>query len=502
MAGRVGPRPEARAKSFIKLPRLRECKITRRTYPYASFNLDHTHLAWTHNGCLCNDLVALTHRHQVDTPPVDLPLSDVDVFLNRLRLGVSLLPMKRWKVVRGYHGQWRAKYQAAHKERDETGLLHKHRLVRFFNKADLEMSKPLKPPRAIQYRHPVFALEQARYTKAVEQWFYKVKDEYDTYIVGKSDPFTIASELHKKSGAFSQPVYLLLDASKFDSCVDVKWLRLMMEFYCKLFPARDSRRIRWLWTRTFENSGRSRSGLTYKTHGTRMSGDMDTGLGNSLIMWSMLKLYLTNNGIHKHSIMVNGDDSVIVIERSQLSASRNISIFHSLGFNMKFEVALEFNQLEFCQARPIFTDYGWTMARRPERVLGRTSWSVNNYGRSKMRAFIHTLGLCERAASWGVPIASALATKMIQATPGAARIRLSPWLEEHYNRMRRWWKLGEPTISLETRQNFADAWGISVEEQYHIERSIKISVNAVPTEVQLCEYHELIHTANPSQVGV
>lgn len=502
MRGRVGVRPPPRLKSKILLPRLQECKLTRRTYPYASFSLDYSHLAWTHNGCLCNDVIALTHRHQVDTPPVPIPLTDAQIFLDQLGSGVVLSPMKRWKVVRSYHGAWRAKYQTAHVERAETGLLHKHRLVRFFNKADLEMAKPMKPPRAIQYRHPVFGLEQARYTKAVEKWFYKVRDEYNAYIVGKSDPFTIASQLKEKSNNFTSPVYLLLDASKFDSCVDVKWLRLIMNFYCKLFPQRDSRRIRWLWTRTFENSGGSRSGVRYKTHGTRMSGDMDTGLGNSLIMWTMLKLYLTNAGVSKHSIMVNGDDSVVVIERAALPLARDIQIFKTLGFNMKFDVALEFHELEFCQARPVETDYGWTMARNPQRVLARTSWSVNNYGPRKMRAFIHTLGLCERAASWGVPIASALATKMIQATPGAPRLRLSPWLEEHYNRMKKWWKLGEPTISLETRNNFAQAWGLSVELQIQLERDIRIHVTAVPTEKQLCEYHELVHTSNPSQVGV
>jgi hypothetical protein len=234
-----------------------------------------------------------------------------------------------------------------------------------------------------------------------------------------------------------------------------------------------------------------------------MSGDMDTGLGNSIIMWAMLTAYLESNNIFKHSIMVNGDDSVVVIERAQLQASRDLTLFKQYGFNMKFEVALQFSDLEFCQSKPVHTDYGWTMARNPIRVMGRTSWSVNKYGKGKMRAFIHTLGRCERAASWGIPIASTLATKMIQATPGAAMLRLSPWLEEHYNRMRKWWKLGEPTISLETRNNFSDAWGISPQEQMDIERNTCVTVLARPNMQQLDTYHELIISeVDPSKVGV
>jgi hypothetical protein len=407
---------------------------------------------------------------------------------------VRLYPMKRWKVVRSYHGAWRAKYAQAHLEYNESGINHKHRLVRLFNKADLEMSAPKKAPRAIQYRHPVFGLEQARYTKPIEEWFYKLRDRFDTLIVGKSDPFTIAKELRNKSDCFHNPVYLLLDASKFDSCVDIKWLKLCTDFYVSLFGVTEARRIRWLWSRTYLNSGKARSGVRYTTWGTRMSGDMDTGLGNSLIMYAMLTAYLESNNIHKHSIMVNGDDSVIVIERSQLAQSRKINIFRQYGFNMKFEVALTFQDLEFCQSRPVHTDYGWTMARNPTRVMGRTSWSINRYGKGKMRAFIHTLGKCERAASWGVPIASAMATKMIQATPGAAMLRLSPWLEDHYNRMSKWWKLGKPNISVETRNNFSDAWGISPQEQFDIEQSIQVKVLAQPTQKQLDYYHELLFT--------
>lgn len=457
--------------------------------------MEAAHLAWTHNGCVCNDEIALTHRHQVATRPVTRDMTPVLDILARLRPPGTekLQPWKRWKVVRSYKGQWHAKYLHAHQERAETGLLHKHRIVKMFNKPDLEMGVPAKAPRAIQYRHPVFGLEQARYTKPMERWFYGLRDKFGTKIVGKSDPFTIASELRRKASHFSTPCYLLLDASKFDSCVDVKWLRATKEFYKTLFPRREWSRIEWLWTRTLLNVGRTQSGIRYKTNGTRMSGDMDTGLGNSIIMYSLLTCFLESHGVFKHSIMVNGDDSVVVIERAQLAPLRDLSLFEEYGFDMKFEVAYEFEQVDFCQARPVETDYGWTMARRPDRIMGRTSWSTLNLSKSKARGFVRTLGMCERAASWGLPIASALATAMISSTVGATPRLLTPWLSEHYALMRKWWKRGEPTISLQTRLNFSEAWNISVEEQLAIEKSIRVRVLARPTEAQLVEYSLLCH---------
>lgn len=363
------------------------------------------------------------------------------------------------------------------------------------------MSKPEKAPRAIQYRNPVFALEQARYTKPLEKWFYHLKDEFGTDIVGKADPFTIAQTLHAKKQHFKDPVYLLLDASKFDSCVDVLWLKLCAEFYRHMFRRPEWRRIKWLWDRTLINQGKSKSGITYRTWGTRMSGDMDTGLGNSLIMATMLKSFLLKRNVHKHSIYVNGDDSVVIIERNQLCQVRDMQYFKSRGFNMKFEVAYDFESLEFCQARPVETDYGWSMARNPRRILSKTTWSVNNYGRRHMRDFVHTLGLCERAASWGMPIASALATAMLTATPGGKIKYLSPWLWEHYSNMQRWWKRGVPTISLDCRNSFARAWGIEVHEQLEIEKSITIDLAGRPTNQQLEYYHELIWTSNPPLLG-
>jgi len=197
--------------------------------------------------------------------------------------------------------------------------------------------------------------------------------------------------------------------------------------------------------------------------------------------------------IDKYSILVNGDDSVVVIEKSQLAVTRNLNIFRYYGFNMKYEVTDDFSRLDFCQARPVETDYGWTMARRPDRLLGRTSWSVKMFGKTKMRSFVHTLGVCERAASWGVPVASALATKMIESTVGARMMKLSPWLTEHYALMQRWWKNGKPSVSNIARVSFYEAWDISPEEQMKIEASILVRLVARPTELQLQYYHDLVN---------
>jgi hypothetical protein len=489
----MGQPPEPRSKSWIK-PGIYDCEINRATYPYAKYSIPGPCVAWTHNGCKCNQYVALAYRHQVATPQPTFNYDSILEIFDRLlaKNPVVLVPYKRHKVVNGYSGSWRAKYFEAQQKYHEIGLLDRHSRVTLFCKDDLEMGVPAKAPRAIQYRNPIFALEQGRFTKPIEKWFYSLRDQYDTIIIGKADPFTIANALAEKSKHFSDPVYLMLDASKFDSCVDIRWLQICLSVYLRLFPGRFHRTINYIWKKTFLNQGRTRKGLRFKTSGTRMSGDMDTGLGNSIIMVLMLTAYMETQGV-RHSLLVNGDDSLIVISKADLEKARDISCFKSYGFNMKFEVAHTINQAEFCQSRYMESDYGPTMARKPARIMGRTSWTTRDYGQSKIRAFVNTLGLCERAASFGVPIASTMATCMIQAAQTTKQIELKPWLKEHYLKMKKPWKTGHPTISLEARLSFQEAWDISPEEQLDIENSIKVKLMLTRHPRHEEEYEELIN---------
>jgi len=205
----------------------------------------------------------------------------------------------------------------------------------------------------------------------------------------------------------------------------------------------------------------------------------------------MLKSYLLAAGV-RHSIMVNGDDSLVVVERSSVMKLQDLTMFSNFGFNMKFEVAYSIEQAEFCQHRLIYTDYGPTMARNPIRVLGRTGWSTGKLSPRKRKGHVLTLGFCERAASWGVPIASELANRMIDKCQGAQVRYINPWLYERYSSMKWWRTLTPPRISMETRLSFESAWGIGPDEQKRIEDSIRIVLTMGPTERHLGEFQKLL----------
>ena len=456
-----------RVMSWIKVVGQPVCEIVRWTYVYHSFVKYTGMITYTHNSCHCNEVIALRYRHQVDTPAC---IYDVDVMKVWLeKLGVGKVDLKsRSQVVNSYAGRWRRRYYAAYVSLKRNPLNRKDFTIQMFVKDDKENGAPEKAPRCIQYRNPRGALAMGQFTHAVEAEVYKAVDQFGTRIFGKGlNLHDLADDLNRKRKLFSNPVYLMLDASKFDSCVDVKMLKLMTWYYKTLVKAQDKSYIQWLWSKTYVNKGFTKHGVRYKTWGTRMSGDMDTGLGNSLIMYACICEFLKQSQISKYAMSVNGDDSVIVIESKDLHlAKAGMTIWRDFGFNMKFDFTTDFNQVEYCQSKPLLTDYGWVMARNPVRLLSRIGFNNTMIPRRRVNDYMYTLGLGEQAASYGVPIGWAIGAKLSGYHGKVLALSRKKYLS--YTKQRHWMK-GYREPSMEVRHRYETVWGISVSEQLDIE---------------------------------
>nr|UBJ25993.1 hypothetical protein 3 [Sichuan mosquito tombus-like virus] len=338
------------------------------------------------------------------------------------------------------------------------------------------------------------ALEMGRFTHAVESDVYDLKDDYGTRIFGKGcNLHELAEDFINKNALFANPVYLLLDASKFDAHVSDALLRIVARFYeTMLENPRERKHVRWLWSHTFTSMGRSKLGVYYKTKGTRFSGHMDTGLGNCMVMYAALKVYLRLSGVTKHVMSVNGDDSVIIVERQDLSKLLDIGVFKSLGFKMKFEYTDDFSQMEYCQCRPVHTDYGWVMARGPERVLARTGWSVKRFSKKKFKDFVLSLGMGESAVSYGVPVAYPLARLLVGAGKGGKMMPTDRKRFISYTRQKFWQSPEVATISLSTRVSYERAWGMSPDKQIEIEGKLKVSMGLTLSSRQMTAYERIV----------
>jgi len=103
--------------------------------------------------------------------------------------------------------------------------------------------------------------------------------------------------------------------------------------------------------------------IKYGVRGNRMSGDMNTGMGNCLLMCHAVYRYMRASGFSQrsYSFMNNGDDCYLIMERRDLVRAQT-SLEHWFvrqGFSIVSDPpCYEFNQIEFCQTRPIQTKPG------------------------------------------------------------------------------------------------------------------------------------------------
>lgn len=163
---------------------------------------------------------------------------------------------------------------------------------------------------------------------------------------------------------------------------------------------------------------------------------------------------------------MDGDDSVLIIERSDLRVL-DLAFIKQCGMRAKVEYADTFEQIEFCQTRPVFDGVAWRMVRNPRRVLSRTPWVVKRNHLAVVGRYLKSLGMCELALSVGMPVTQSLALKLIKRGSGAYMVT-----ELHHSAMREYVQpkyAKARHVSLECRESYERAWGITIGEQLELE---------------------------------
>lgn len=274
-------------------------------------------------------------------------------------------------------------------------------------------AKPDPAPRVIQPRDPRYNVEVGVYLRPLEHAIYKAIQEVfggPTVMKGYTAE-QVANNLRGMWDTFSDPVAVGLDASRFDQHVRPEMLEWEHSVYLQCFPKADRARLAWLLRGQIENKcylqaddGR----LRYRVRGSRMSGDMNTALGNCLIMCALVYRLGQERAV-KLRLANNGDDCVVVMERRDLARfSQGIGAwFRTYGFNMKVEEPVGvFERIEFCQAHPVYDGQVWVMVRNPATTLSKDAICVNrDYGHGPAaKKWLQAVGECGLAMTGGIPV--------------------------------------------------------------------------------------------------
>jgi len=472
----VLPGCTAKAQNF-------ECdstRCTRKVFDYTgSLNLNES-VVWTHKSCACNELVALKQRHQVDDGA--RPRNGVGKLLVE-----ALKPYRRrvWPVsyravVERYTGGKRKIAERAYESLQKDSLTSKDAKVRMFLKDDKYHTSKLGAPRCIQYRDKRYGITAARFYNALEHEMLKSvnivhgQETSNRCFAKGRNQLERASDLFAIWDDFVDPVALSIDHSKFDAHCNVELLKVANKHNSLCLPKCYRTQFRDLAKAQLLNKGVTTNGTKFTTIGTRMSGDQNTGSDNSLINLAMIRHWLNSQGV-VGQMYIDGDDSVVVVESRDVS-KLDVKRFGIYGMSTKLEAtSTVFEHIDFCQCRPVFDGQRYRMVRNPLRVLARLPWIVKKQPPARDLQWLKSVGMCELSLNCGLPVMQAIAEKLIALSP--KKYVVTPLHHLAKGEVMKPWKVKACPITLEARISYAEAWGISVEQQREYE-----NVQFVPVE--------------------
>jgi hypothetical protein len=335
--------------------------------------------------------------------------------------------------------------------------------------------KPDPVPRVISPCNTRMNVEIGCYLKKIEHQLYKsIKYIFRETTISKGlNALQTARLIETKWKKFHHPVAVGLDAKRFDEHVSTEALQFEHRIYNKFWKCPKLRKLLSTQLRSrcfgFCPDGK----LKYVVDGRRMSGAMNTGLGNCVIMCAMVHAYMKSTGIRKYSLINNGDDCVVIFEKRHLlkfSVSLE-SYFLDFGFSMTVEEPVYIlEQIVFCQAQPVWTPDGYIMVRQPKIAIAKDCICVKPLNNNKTYdRWVGSVGKCGMSLSGGIPIMQNFYNSFIRASNGAKEIINELTLESGLAIMAKGMHRNFSYICEQTRFSFYLAFNILPDMQIELE---------------------------------
>lgn len=429
------------------------------------------------NNCQHNQLLSAINRVAKSWLPVDLqdmlPLHAVGRSIAKYIGHRDKVNFDVWG--KHYTGYKKVRYTRAVASLIDRPLNKKDGYIQAFVKLE-KLTDPSKDPRMIQARSARFNVELGCFLKGFEHKLYHMAGTGPMKrwlppgrcIVKGMNPAARGALMEQHWYSLKKPVQVNLDCSRFDAHCSVPLLRVEHAVYKRIY--RNDSKLNRLLDMQLRNTCFTKCGLRYEVDGRRMSGDMNTALGNCVLMVIMLTRALKDLGFKPSEFRLadDGDDCCLMVEEDRLQdALRLPGIFRSYGHKLKIEsVAHRIEHVTLCDARPIRVGGRRVMITRPGRVIGKSRVHTRLRSTKVIRDYVATTGQCYLAQHSGVPVlqehACALRRvgELFHTLPGTFMYKL---------RMPDVLEATAVPIDLETRLDFAQAFGVSVDTQFELE---------------------------------
>lgn len=422
----------------------------------------------------------------VEEPP-QIPRATIECSLSKFRnkiirhYGPKPTPVSPEQFVEMYVGRRRTIMENALKNLDHFGLKREHGYTRAFVK--LEKVKAAKAPRCIQPRAPEYNISVGVFLKHIEHHIYgAIQRSFGsaTPIVAKGlNAREVGQVLWDKWSEFSDPVAVGLDAMSFDMHVCAAMLgwehSVYLSLYAEHHQVSELRRL-LKWQIDNHGSGYCYDGkLKYNVLGRRFSGDMNTAMGNCIIMCGVVYSYL-NERIDHYQVVNNGDDCVVICERRNLSLLDGLSDHAgTLGFKLVVEKPVyELEQIDFCQASPVELGGGWTMVREPTKAREKDSMSLLHHQNAiSVRRWMTAVGECGLALCSGCPMMQEMYLALLRNGVDKGNLHMAMGMDTGASFLAKGMESRATDITPQARISFYRAFGYTPDEQIALELEFK-----------------------------
>jgi len=368
-------------------------------------------------------------------PPVPNPEKfDVRLFYQKQfiinNFGI-VTPFSTEQFVDRYTGRKKKIYSDAARSLLGAPVCRKDSYIRLFGKVEKInlTAKPDPVMRLISPRHPRYGIEVGRYLSRIEHDIYvAIARLFGEVTVAKGlNALETGKLIANKWGKLKQPIGIGLDPTRFYQHVSAHCLKWEHSIYNGIY--RDNKLANLLsWQVSNKVRGYTHDGeLSYSISGTRMSGDMNTALGNCLIMSTLVHSFMREFGI-SGSLVNNGDDCVLFIEQEQLDhvMEHVHPWFLEMGFNIKVEEPVSLlEKVEFCQTQPVFDGVNWVMVRNPHISIAKDCLCLHPLNSIKdYQKWVGSIGTCGMHLTSGIPVVQDFYQSLLRASCGR---RLPSW---------------------------------------------------------------------------
>lgn len=266
-------------------------------------------------------------------------------------------------------------------------------LVTSFLKKEKYTTSKYKAPRIIQGRGTHYTLHLGCYIKKLEHHVYDIDKKRKRYEFAKgANPYEFARRIKYLSSKFKNPAFLEIDHTAFESHITTTMLKFEHSFYLKKYN--NDPYLKKLLNQQLYNHARSNHGHQYSFSGMRCSGDCNTGFGNCIINLFIIKQIFRTLKI-KIKTMVNGDDSLIILEETELHKINEKQIkamFSQYNQETKIDnITKNIQDFTFCRLKYTTDDSNipimYTEPKRLQDIFG-TTYKIQNTSRAQYLADI------------------------------------------------------------------------------------------------------------------